>query len=58
VANYFDELRRHYTVDQLTRRIEHLGYHVHLEPVATPAVREIFKATLYSTVPCLYPTGM
>jgi transposase len=32
-ANYFDERRRHYTVDRLTRRIEHLGYQVHLEPV-------------------------
>jgi transposase len=37
-ANYFDERRRHYTVDRLTRRIEHLGYRVHLEPVATSAV--------------------
>ena len=36
-ANYFDERRRQFTVDQLTRRIEHLGYHVHLEPVAAPA---------------------
>jgi hypothetical protein len=24
-----------YTVDRLTARIEHLGYRVHLEPVAT-----------------------
>jgi hypothetical protein len=32
--NYFDE-RRHYTVDRLTARIEHLGYRVHLEPVPT-----------------------
>ena len=30
-ANYFDERRRHYTVDRLARRIEHLGYRVHLE---------------------------
>jgi transposase len=37
-ANYFDERRRHYTVDRLTRRIEHLGYRVHLEPVAASAV--------------------
>jgi hypothetical protein len=36
-ANYFDERRRHYTVDRLARRIEHLGYRVHLEPVAMPA---------------------
>ena len=28
-ANYFDERRRHYTVDRLARRIEHLGYQVH-----------------------------
>jgi transposase len=33
-ANYFDERRRHYTVDRLARRIEHLGYRVHLESVA------------------------
>jgi hypothetical protein len=26
-----------FTVDRLTRRIEHLGYRVHLEPVAAPA---------------------
>jgi transposase len=36
-ANYFDERRRHYTVDRLARRIEHLGYRVSLEPVAAPA---------------------
>jgi transposase len=36
-ANYFDERRRHSTVDRLARRIEHLGYRVHLEPVAVPA---------------------
>jgi hypothetical protein len=35
--NYFDE-RRHYTVDRLTSRIEHLGYRVHLEPLPTAAV--------------------
>ena len=32
-ANYFDERRRHYTVDRLARRIEHLEYRMHLEPV-------------------------
>jgi transposase len=37
-ANYFDERRRHYTVDRLLSRIEHLGYRVHLEPVAAPTV--------------------
>jgi len=37
-ANYFDEQRRHYTVDRLARRIEHLGYRVSLEPVVAPAV--------------------
>jgi transposase len=36
-ANYFDERRRHSTVDRLARRIEHLGYWVSLEPVAAPA---------------------
>jgi transposase len=36
-ANYFDERRRHSTVDRLARRIEHLGYRVHLEPVAPAA---------------------
>ncbi len=36
-ANYFDERRRQFTVDRLTRRIEHLGYRVHLEPVAASA---------------------
>jgi hypothetical protein len=35
-ANYFDERRRQFTVDRLTRRMEHLGYHGHLEPVAAP----------------------
>ena len=33
-ARYFDERRRHYTVDRLAQRIERLGYRVHLEPVA------------------------
>src|SRR5215467_7875250 len=36
-SNYFDERRRHYTVDRLARRVEHLGYRVHLEPVTTSA---------------------
>ena len=36
-ASYFDERRRHYTVDRLLSRIEHLGYRVHLEPVDAPA---------------------
>jgi hypothetical protein len=36
-TNYFDERRRHYPVDRLARRLEHLGYRVHLEPVAVPA---------------------
>ena len=34
-ANYFDEQRRHQLVNHLTRRIQRLGYHVHLEPVQT-----------------------
>jgi transposase len=33
-ANYFDERRQTHLVDQLTRRIERLGYRVTLEPVA------------------------
>jgi len=36
-AHYFDERRRHDTVDRLAQRIERLGYRVHLEPVATTA---------------------
>jgi len=36
-ARYFDERRRHYTVDRLAQRIERLGYRVHLEPVAPTA---------------------
>jgi transposase len=32
-ANYFDQQRRHHLVDRLTRRLEHLGYRVSLEPV-------------------------
>ena len=34
-ANYFDEQRRDHLVDRLTRRIQRLGYHVHLELVQT-----------------------
>jgi transposase len=37
-ARYFDERRRQFTVDRLTRRMAHLGYRVHLEPVAVSAV--------------------
>jgi transposase len=33
--NYFDERRREHLVDRLTRRIQHLGYRVHLEPLQT-----------------------
>jgi hypothetical protein len=33
-ASYFDDHRRAHLVDQLTRRIERLGYRVTLEPVA------------------------
>jgi transposase len=36
-AKYGDERRRHSTVDRLTRRIEHLGYRVHLEPLPVTA---------------------
>ena len=36
-ARYFDERRRHYTVDRLAQPIEQLGYRVHLEPVTTTA---------------------
>jgi transposase len=36
-ANYFDERRRHYTVDRLARGIEPLGYHVSLELATTLA---------------------
>jgi transposase len=32
-ANYFDAQRRDHLVDRLTRRMQRLGYHVHLEPV-------------------------
>ena len=34
-ANYFDEHRREHVVDRLTRRLQHLGYRVSLEPVPT-----------------------
>jgi hypothetical protein len=37
-AHYVDERRRQFTIDRLTRRMAHLGYRVHLEPVAVPAV--------------------
>jgi hypothetical protein len=37
-ATYVDERRRQFTVDRFTLRIEHLGYRVHLEPVAVSAV--------------------
>jgi transposase len=33
--NYLDERRRNHLVDSLTRRIQHLGYRVQLEPVRT-----------------------
>ena len=36
-ARYFDERRRHSTVDRLAQRIERLGYRVHLEPIVTTA---------------------
>lgn len=36
-ANYFDEHQRQHVVDRLTRRIERLGYHVHLEVLPSPA---------------------
>jgi transposase len=32
-ATYFDQQRRHHLVDRFTRRLEHLGYRVSLEPV-------------------------
>jgi hypothetical protein len=32
-TNSFDERRRHSTVDRLPRRIERLGYRVHLAPL-------------------------
>jgi transposase len=36
-AHYFDEHQRQHVVDRLTRRIERLGYHVHLEVLPSPA---------------------
>ena len=36
-THYFDEQRQPCTIDRLTRRIEYLGYRVHLEPVVAPA---------------------
>lgn len=36
-ATYVDAQRRHHAVDRLMRRIEQLGYHVHLEPRPTTA---------------------
>jgi hypothetical protein len=36
-ANSYDARRQRCTVDRLTRRIEHLGYRVHLDPVVVPA---------------------
>jgi transposase len=32
-ANYFDQQLRHHLVNRLTRRLEHLGYRVSLEPI-------------------------
>ena len=32
-AHYFDEHQREHVVDRLTRRLQHLGYRVSLEPV-------------------------
>jgi transposase len=31
--NYFEHQWRHHLVDRLTRRLEHLGYRVSLDPV-------------------------
>ena len=31
-ATYFDRLRQSQSVERLTRRLEQLGYEVHLEP--------------------------
>jgi transposase len=35
-ANYLDERRHHHLVDQLTRRLQRLGYRVSLEVVPAP----------------------
>ena len=43
-ANCFDEQQRHYMVDRLTSRIEHLDCRVHLELLPTASTRDIFKA--------------
>jgi hypothetical protein len=37
-TNSVDERQRQFTVDWFTRCIQHLGYGVHLEPVAVPTV--------------------
>jgi hypothetical protein len=34
--HYFDERRRHRLVDRLARRLQRLGYQVHLELLPTP----------------------
>ena len=34
-ANYFDAHRRDHLIDRLTRRMQHLGYRVQLEPART-----------------------
>jgi hypothetical protein len=44
-GNYFDERRRHYTVDRLAARLERLGYRAHLEPVMATTEGVIFKVT-------------
>jgi transposase len=36
-ANYFDEHQHQHVVDRFTRRIERLGYHVHLEALSSTA---------------------
>jgi transposase len=36
-ANSFDKRRRHHRVDRLARRLQRLGYQVHLELLPTPA---------------------
>jgi hypothetical protein len=37
-GNYFEERRRHYTVDRLVTRLERLGYRVQLEPMVATKV--------------------
>jgi hypothetical protein len=34
--HYFDERRRHHLVDRLARRLQRVGYQVHLELLPTP----------------------